>query len=85
MNKNNEGIWFPAMKYGIGWGLPVTWQGWIVFLIYIVLVTIGILFLKHSPWLIIPVVVYVFLLTGILLFICFKKGEKIELRWGKKL
>jgi hypothetical protein len=22
--------WFPAKRYGWGWGLPVTWQGWAV-------------------------------------------------------
>ncbi|WP_155320770.1 hypothetical protein [Desulfosarcina ovata] len=85
MNKNDKDIWFPAMKYGVGWGLPVTWQGWIVFLIYIVLVIIGALFITRSPWLVILFIIYVFVLTGILLFICWKKGEKPELRWGKKL
>ena len=24
-------IWFPAKKYGNGWGLPITWQRWIAF------------------------------------------------------
>jgi hypothetical protein len=23
--------WFPAKRYGWGWGIPVTWQGWVVF------------------------------------------------------
>ena len=22
--------WFPAKRYGWGWGLPGTWQGWLV-------------------------------------------------------
>ena len=22
--------WFPAKRYGWGWGLPVTWEGWAV-------------------------------------------------------
>ncbi|WP_155325269.1 hypothetical protein [Desulfosarcina ovata] len=85
MSKNDKDIWFPAMKYGSGWGLPVTWQGWIVFLSYIVLAIIGVLFIKRSPWLVIPFIIYIFVLTGMLLFICWKKGEKSELRWGKKL
>ena len=25
-----EKYWFPAKRYGWGWGLPSTWQGWIV-------------------------------------------------------
>ena len=26
--------WFPAKKYGWGWGLPSTWQGWVVYCVY---------------------------------------------------
>ncbi len=25
MEKNDKKFWFPAMKYGVGWGFPVTW------------------------------------------------------------
>ena len=28
---DNPPYWFPAKRYGYGWGLPHTWQGWIVF------------------------------------------------------
>jgi hypothetical protein len=24
-------IWFPAKRYGWGWGLPCCWQGWVFF------------------------------------------------------
>lgn len=85
MKKNKKGIWFPAMKYGVGWGLPITWQGWAVLLTYIVLLLLGGLFIKKSPFLVIPFVIYVFILSGILLYICWKKGEKTDIRWGKKL
>lgn len=30
MASNGKKIWFPAKRYGWGWGLPVTWQGWVV-------------------------------------------------------
>ena len=30
--------WFKAKKYGYGCGLPVTWQGWLVFIIYILFI-----------------------------------------------
>jgi hypothetical protein len=23
--------WFPAKRYGWGWGIPSSWQGWLVF------------------------------------------------------
>ena len=86
MRKNEKKIWFPAMEYGIGWGLPVTWQGWVVFLAYLILTVsgAGAFLIEPSPMLIIPYIIYVFLLTAILLFICWKKGEKLKFRWGKK-
>jgi hypothetical protein len=86
MNERNKDIWFPARKYGVGWGFPITWQGWVVFGSYIALVIVGIIFLAISgnPILLIPFMIYIFLLSGVLIFICFKKGEKIDFRWGNK-
>ena len=86
MKETQNKIWFSAMKYGIGWGLPTAWQGWVVFLAYIVLVLSGILILRISPGFIVAFILYVLILTAILFFICWKKGEKPELRWkGKPL
>jgi hypothetical protein len=33
---DDKRYWFPAKPYGsgVGWGLPLTWQGWIVFVAY---------------------------------------------------
>jgi hypothetical protein len=33
--------WFPAKRYGWGWGLPTAWQGWLVFVGYILLLVVG--------------------------------------------
>ena len=27
--------WFPAKRYGWGWGLPSTWEGWVVLGVYV--------------------------------------------------
>ena len=27
--------WFPAKKYGFGWGLPTVWQGWATLLLFL--------------------------------------------------
>ena len=32
MTDKSPPYWFPAKSYGFGWGLPITWQGWLVFL-----------------------------------------------------
>lgn len=84
MNKENKQIWFPAKKYGIGWGLPVAWQGWMVLLTYIFLSTAGAFAVMKSPEGIFWFLPYILLLTMLLIFICRKKGEKLELSRGNK-
>jgi hypothetical protein len=34
-------FWFPKKRYGWGWGLPVRWQGWLVFALYAALLYAG--------------------------------------------
>lgn len=29
----NRKYWFPAKRFGWGWGLPSAWQGWVVLLL----------------------------------------------------
>jgi hypothetical protein len=41
MNTNKKQIWFPAKKYGWGWGPPCTWQGWVVMVVWVGLVAGG--------------------------------------------
>ena len=33
--------WFPAKRYGWGWGPPQSWQGWLVLAGFFVLLLIG--------------------------------------------
>lgn len=80
MNK----IWFPAKRYGVGWGLPVAWQGWVVFIVYFILLFTGGYFLATSPATAVFFIMYVMVLSALLILICWKKGEKIEFRWGNK-
>lgn len=86
MDEQSKDIWFPAKKYGVGWGLPITWQGWLILAIYMALVTIGtvVLVIAGNPVWTVPFILYISLLSGVLIFICYKKGEKIKFRWGKK-
>ena len=34
--------WFAAKTYGWGWGLPLTWEGWLVLLVYLVLLPVAV-------------------------------------------
>ena len=86
MDKKKTAIWFPAKRYGVGWGFPVTWQGWAVLLSYLFLVALGVIFLHVSRWpfAIVFFFIYIFALSMLLILICFKKGEAVGFRWGKK-
>lgn len=85
---NTKNHWFKAKLYGWGW-TPVKWQGWFVIAVYISLIVTLILnreeaipgnpdsgsnFLTFA----LPIIV----LTIILIFICYKKGEKPHWHWG---
>jgi hypothetical protein len=74
--------WFPAKRYGWGWGMPTTWQGWIVLLAYVaVLVTLVLIFPPGDRAL--PLFAGVGVATLVLIAICWAKGEPPRWRWGK--
>ena len=83
MEQEQKDIWFPAKKYGWGWGIPTAWQGWVVIVAYMVLAGAGGMFLaasRYQAWFF-P---YILALSVLLVIICWKKGEKPQWRWGKK-
>ena len=80
-------IWFKAKKYGWGWS-PATWQGWLITLIFVGIVSYrGLVVQEMFDTATSFVWRYVFetlLLTIILIGICFVTGEKPRWRWGDK-
>jgi hypothetical protein len=81
MKLNKKRIWFPAKKYGWGWGLPNVWQGWLVILVYILLVLTACIYLLNSAYFGLWILA-ISVLTLTLIIICFFKGEKPRWRWG---
>jgi hypothetical protein len=79
----NSRYWFPAKRYGWGWGLPRVWQGWVVMAVFAVLVLIGavILLPKYGPSTFVP---YAAFLCLVLVGVCWIKGEPATWRWGGK-
>lgn len=79
-------LWFRAKRFGWGW-YPVTWQGWLVTILYA-----GLLFLfsmtidetssrsEVAFTFILPIV----FLTGFLIRIAYAKGEKPSWNWGTR-
>ena len=78
----NDTFWFKARRYGWGWGLPATWQGWLVYGAFVALAGLSAAaFLPTQR-------VDAFLactaaLTAVLIGICATKGERPQWRWGR--
>lgn len=81
MPSDDSRYWFPAKRYGWGWGLPATWQGWAVLLGFIALVIAGV-FLVPPHRSVVAFVAYVSALSVVLTAICWWKGEPPRWRWG---
>lgn len=75
--------WFAAKQYGWGWGLPLTWQGWVVLVGYLALVLAGIPLL-HASRGNFAYLGYVSVLTVAFIAICWRKGEPPRWRWGRR-
>lgn len=73
--------WFPAKRYGWGWGLPLTWQGWVTLAQFITLIALGAFVIKphQRPGLF---ALYVVALIVAFVAICLAKGEPPSWRWG---
>lgn len=78
---NQPSYWFPAKRYGWGWGLPQRWQGWVVLALFLVLVCTGIFIFspREQP---LQFYTYVAVLVALLVAVCCAKGEPPRWRWG---
>jgi hypothetical protein len=53
MHTNNPRYWFRAKRYGLGWGSPLAWQGWVFFIAWLLIVPLGVRYLtpgKPMRW-----------------------------------
>lgn len=75
--------WFPAKRYGWGWGFPGTWQGRIVLAVYVILIGAAIAVVDPSAR---PLrfAACLVALTVILIAVCWAKGEPPRWRWGER-
>jgi hypothetical protein len=75
--------WFPAKRYGWGWGPPRTWQGWLVIAVFVILLALGAVALvpMQQP---VGFVAYAAILCAGLIAVCYVKGEPPHWRWRKK-
>jgi len=82
VNREHQ-YWFPAKEYGWGWGVPKTWQGWVVLIAYIAALLFGGLLLDGGNNRL-QYLGFAAIATVILVAICWLKGEPPRWRWGRK-
>ena len=73
--KTSPKTWFPAKTVGYGWGMPTCWQGRVVVGLYFALLIAGALILLREPRNAGYYFGYMLGLTGVMIFICWLKGE----------
>jgi hypothetical protein len=80
MNTNNSRYWFRAKRYGLGWGLPLAWQGWVFFFLWLLIVLSGVRLLapgsKPMRWVFLSAMVIIFFV------VCYWKGDPNGRRWN---
>jgi hypothetical protein len=79
--EKDEKIWFPAKRYGWGWGLPVAWQGWLVVCGYLSLLIVGSVTLLPQAFA--AYATFVVIVSAAFVWLCWLKGERARWRWRK--
>lgn len=78
---DEDDYWFPAKRYGWGWGPPTRWQGWLA-----LAVALGfdlILALRTMPRDPLGFMFGTLVSTLLLVAVCYVKGEPPAWRWGQ--
>ncbi|MBI1866538.1 MAG: hypothetical protein HY005_01620 [Candidatus Staskawiczbacteria bacterium] len=85
LKDNPDNYWFKRKLYGWGW-TPAKWQGWIILIVFIIFIVLNAIAIDSNPepdadqltWFFAKTILSV----AILIFICYKKGEKPKWQWG---
>ena len=79
---STESYWFPAKRYGWGWGPPTAWQGWVVIVAWSAALFEGLFILRHERYHLASRVVFVLMMSVALTLVCYWKGEPTKWRSG---
>lgn len=78
--KDDGQYWFPAKRYGWGWGPPTKWQGWVILGVWMAVIAAAAI--RLMPAHIVAFLSIVMVMVGLLMLICYMKGEPPRWRWG---
>lgn len=49
--------WFAPKKFGMGSGLPISWQGWLLTIVFLAVAAGAVILLGDRPWAVTAIVV----------------------------
>jgi hypothetical protein len=81
---NTDSCWFPARRYGWGWGLPTRWQGSVALLLWASVLFAGLILLRQNPYQPASNIAFVVLMAAVLTLLCYWKGEPTKWRCGDR-
>lgn len=88
MSEPKAKYWFPARRYGLGWGFPTAWQGWVVLIAFPALLFSGMGLLlpvaMRSSLGNVAFIAYMITLNVAFIVIFWWKGEPLRWRWGDR-
>jgi len=68
--------WFRAKRYGWGWGLPCSWQGWAFFVVR--LTALALAAARLMPGRPVAFTIILAVMTLVLVLVCYFKGEPLS-------
>lgn len=85
LRDNPQGYWFKARLYGWGWA-PAKKEGWFVLFAYLLVIIVPGLFaeryIETGGGFLLWFLPLIIITTAVLIWICYKKGEKPRWMWG---
>ncbi|HEY0231032.1 MAG TPA: hypothetical protein VGC55_07260 [Dokdonella sp.] len=75
-----DDYWFPAKRFGWGWGMPRSPQGWVVLFVYAVAIALMVVLVPPAAHLA-GFLAGTLLVTVLLVAVCWWKGEPPRWRW----
>ena len=79
--EQNKKLWFRAKYFGWGW-YPCSWEGWLVLLIWLGVFTLSITLIEENDHETGKNFAVIIMITALLIYVSWKKGEKPRWRWG---
>jgi hypothetical protein len=84
MAEEDRRYWFPAKRWGWGWGPPSTWQGWVTLIAWFVVLLGGAASLRRHGYGVPVHIAWLIAMSLVLTFITWWKGEPPRWRWGER-